>query len=195
LPRPDSTLTLSFHLVQKLRAGQYLRDEIIEPAYSDRKTPSALDKYAHKLSAWLKTEATRSRKQRRSLKQIHAELRELGFEGSYDRVAAFARQWKVGQMERVNSASKGTVILIHGCFWHRHECKKGLSKPGTNREFWEKKLADNIQRDERNETELKKLGWEVLIIWECQTKSEQELSSQLIQFLEEDDNYTALDKA
>ena len=89
---------------------RYLRSEIIEPAYRDRRTPSALDQYAFKLSSWLKTEATKSRKQRRSLKQIHADLCALGFEGSYDRVAAFARQWRVDQMDRVNSASKGTTI-------------------------------------------------------------------------------------
>jgi transposase len=87
---------------------RYLRGGITEPAYPARQTPSSLDKFAHKLSAWLKTESTKSRKQRRSLKQMHEDLRELGFEGSYDRVAAFARQWKMGQMERVNSASKGT---------------------------------------------------------------------------------------
>ncbi len=71
--------------------------------------PTSLDKYAFKLSAWLKTEATKSRKQRRALKQMHIDLCALGFEGSYDRVAAFARQWKVDQLERVNSASKSTV--------------------------------------------------------------------------------------
>jgi AcrR family transcriptional regulator len=87
---------------------RYLRSEIIEPAYRDRRTPSALDQYAFKLSSWLKTEATKSRKQRRSLKQIHADLCALGFEGSYDRVAAFARQWRLDQLDRVNSASKGT---------------------------------------------------------------------------------------
>ncbi len=87
---------------------RHLRSEVIEPAYSGRHTPSALDKYALKLSAWLKTEATKSRKQRRSLTQIHMDLCALGFEGSYDRVAAFARQWRVDQQERVNSASKGT---------------------------------------------------------------------------------------
>lgn len=87
---------------------RYLRSEVIEPAYRDRRTPSALDQYAFKLSSWLKTEATKSRKQRRSLKQIHADLCALGFEGSYDRVAAFARQWRVDQQDRVNFASKGT---------------------------------------------------------------------------------------
>jgi hypothetical protein len=88
---------------------RYLRAEIVEPAYADRRSPTSLDKYAFKLSAWLKTEATKSRKQRRTLKQMHIDLCVLGFEGSYDRVAAFARQWKVDQLERVNSASKSTI--------------------------------------------------------------------------------------
>jgi transposase len=87
---------------------RYLRGGITKPEYPARQTPSSLDRFTHKLSAWLKTESTKSRKQRRTLKQLHEDLRELGFEGSYDRVAAFARQWKLGQMERVNSASKGT---------------------------------------------------------------------------------------
>jgi len=87
---------------------RYIRAETIEPAYADRRPRSALDKYTLKLSAWLKTEAVKSRKQRRTLKQLHLELRSLGYEGSYDRVAAFARRWKVDQLERVNSASKST---------------------------------------------------------------------------------------
>ena len=88
---------------------RYLRSEAVEPVYAERNTPSALDRYALKLSAWLKTESSKSRKQRRSLRQLHADLCSLGFEGSYDRVAAFARQWKVDQLGRVNSASKGTI--------------------------------------------------------------------------------------
>lgn len=90
---------------------RYLRSEITEPSYTDRRTPSAIDKYAFQLSALLKTEAAKSRKQRRTLKQIHQDLRELGFEGSYDRVAAFARVWRAGQTDRVNSASKRTGCL------------------------------------------------------------------------------------
>lgn len=87
---------------------RYLRSEAIEPSYADRRSPSAIDKYAFQLSALLKTEAAKSRKQRCTLKQRHEELRELGFEGSYDRVAAFARVWRAGQTDRVNAASKRT---------------------------------------------------------------------------------------
>ena len=89
---------------------RYLRAEITEPSYPERQSPSAIDKYAFQLSAMLKTEAAKSRKQRRTLKQIHLELKELGFEGSYDRVAAFARVWRAGQTDRVNSASKRTNL-------------------------------------------------------------------------------------
>jgi transcriptional regulator with XRE-family HTH domain len=87
---------------------RYLRSETTEPAYAERQTASAIDPYAHQLAGWLKTEAAKSRKQRRSLKQLHEELADLGFKGSYDRVAAFARQWREGQTEWVNSARKRT---------------------------------------------------------------------------------------
>ena len=87
---------------------RYLRSETTEPSYADRRSPSAIDKYAFQLSGLLKIEAAKSLKQRRTLKQLHEELRELGFEGSYDRVAAFARVWRAGQTDRVNSASKRT---------------------------------------------------------------------------------------
>jgi len=66
----------------------------------------AIDPYALQLAGWLKTEAAKSRKQRRSLKQVHEELVDLGFKGSYDRVAAFARQWREGQTEWVNAVRK-----------------------------------------------------------------------------------------
>jgi transcriptional regulator with XRE-family HTH domain len=77
---------------------RYLRSETTEPSYAERRSTSGLNKYSVQLSGWLKAETT---KQRRNLKQIHEDLRELGYEGSYDRVAAFARQWKAGQTEWV----------------------------------------------------------------------------------------------
>ena len=91
---------------------RYLRSETTEPSYAERRVTSGLDKYSVQLSGWLKAEAGKPRKQRRNLKQIHEDLKELGYEGSYDRVAAFARHWKAGQLEWVNSASKRTNQVI-----------------------------------------------------------------------------------
>lgn len=61
------------------------------------------------------------------------------------------------------------VIFVHGCFWHRHDCKY-FKWPGTNTQFWREKLEGNVVRDSRVEQELKKLGWNVLTVWECELK-------------------------
>ena len=62
----------------------------------------------------------------------------------------------------------GIVIFIHGCFWHGHEVDGHI--PHSNSEYWRKKIERNQRRDERNKIELKKLGWRVMTIWECQLK-------------------------
>jgi DNA mismatch endonuclease, patch repair protein len=62
------------------------------------------------------------------------------------------------------------VILVHGCFWHRHNCKAGRSIPSTRRRFWFSKLEQNRKRDTIQLSELRRLGWRVLIIWQCQLK-------------------------
>ena len=72
---------------------KYLRAGEAEPHYAKRVSPAKLDPFALKLAGWLKTEAGRSRKQRRTVKQMHADLQALGYPGSYNRVAAFARLW------------------------------------------------------------------------------------------------------
>ncbi|WP_433694140.1 HTH domain-containing protein [Herbaspirillum seropedicae] len=96
---------------------RYIRSDAIEPAYPARHSPSSLDEFAPRLSAWLSAESVKSRKQRRTLKQMFLDLKELGYEGSYDRVAAFGRRWKAGQMERVKSASKSTVTSQRQRMW------------------------------------------------------------------------------
>lgn len=63
-----------------------------------------------------------------------------------------------------------TVIEVRGCYWHRHDCKKGQSFPASNIEFWQKKFSENVNRDNHVEHELIKLGWKVIIIWECELK-------------------------
>jgi DNA mismatch endonuclease (patch repair protein) len=62
-----------------------------------------------------------------------------------------------------------SVIFIHGCFWHRHDCKYA-SQPKTNKEFWENKLNNNAKRDKQNVKNLVDAGWQVLVIWECEIK-------------------------
>ncbi len=91
---------------------KYLCNEVIDPQYPDRKTPTKLDDYADKLSAWLKTESNKGRKQRRNLRQIHSDLVSLGYTGSYDRVAAFARQWRQAQQEATRSSGRGTFVPL-----------------------------------------------------------------------------------
>lgn len=64
-----------------------------------------------------------------------------------------------------------TVIFVHGCFWHRHLGCRKASTPGTNTTFWAEKFERNIKRDLENRVELENLGWNVAVIWECQTKN------------------------
>ena len=71
---------------------KYLRAGTVEPQFKVPERPSKLDPFAEKLSGWLRVEAGRSRKQRRTVKQMHADLVTLGYDGSYNRVAAFARR-------------------------------------------------------------------------------------------------------
>jgi transposase len=91
---------------------KYLAGNVVEPHYPRRRSPSALDAYALKLTQWLQLEASRNRKQRRSLKQLHADLVSLGYTGSYDRVTAFARRWRQAQQELARIAGRGTFIPL-----------------------------------------------------------------------------------
>ena len=60
-----------------------------------------------------------------------------------------------------------TVIFIHGCFWHRHDCKRATN-PKTKVEYWEQKFKRNVENDKRHIEELNALGWKVIILWECE---------------------------
>ena len=65
-----------------------------------------------------------------------------------------------------------TVVFVHGCFWHGHNCKAG-KLPETKKQFWIKKIGDTSERDKRNQTELKALGWNVLVVWQCELKNKE----------------------
>lgn len=63
-----------------------------------------------------------------------------------------------------------TVIFVHGCFWHRHKGCKETTTPKSRTEWWQAKFDGNVERDRRNQRELRKIGWKVIVVWECQTK-------------------------
>ena len=63
-----------------------------------------------------------------------------------------------------------TVILVHGCFWHRHKGCKDATTPKSNVEFWNKKFERNVSNDRKHARELRNLGWHVITVWECQLK-------------------------
>jgi DNA mismatch endonuclease (patch repair protein) len=85
------------------------------------------------------------------------------------------------------------VILVHGCFWHQHDCKKA-SLPRSNVEFWTDKLGKNVQRDRRTVEQLELLGWGSLTIWECETKHSYNIIPKINAFLSTDLSAESLSK-
>ena len=75
------------------------------------------------------------------------------------------------------------VIFVHGCFWHMHRCRYGSVVPKTNKKFWKIKREGNVDRDKRNLRKLRKEGWKVLVVWECQTRNSERLIDKLKKFL------------
>jgi DNA mismatch endonuclease (patch repair protein) len=71
------------------------------------------------------------------------------------------------------------VIFVHGCFWHRHHKCPHASTPASNQEYWLPKFQRTVERDRRNQEELRKRGWNVLIIWECDIKNLEKLGKRI----------------
>lgn len=80
---------------------------------------------------------------------------------------------------------KRKVILVHGCFWHMHDCRRGYREPKDNPGYWSTKITRNKARDFENEAALRELGWQVLVVWECETKasSRGSLTTKIADFL------------
>lgn len=62
-----------------------------------------------------------------------------------------------------------TVIFVNGCFWHKHDCPRFVW-PSSNEAYWIPKIQRNVERDESNKRQLISMGWNVLVVWECQLK-------------------------
>ena len=98
--------------VSRNTVRKYLRSDVIEPKFQVPDRPSKLDPYAEKLSGWLRREAGRPRKQRRTVKQLCGDLVSLGYDGSYNRVAAFARAWKEECHRLQQTAGRGSFVPL-----------------------------------------------------------------------------------
>jgi len=77
---------------------------------------------------------------------------------------------------------RNRVIFVHGCFWHGHFCRRGNRIPVANREYWLGKIAGNRKRDKRVRRQLRRMGWNVLTIWECQLKKPNQAAQRLRKF-------------
>jgi DNA mismatch endonuclease, patch repair protein len=77
------------------------------------------------------------------------------------------------------------VIFVHGCFWHRHRCANGQVMPETRAEFWKAKFEGNTARDSVARQQLRREGWKVLVVWECETRVRnlQRLQTRVVRFL------------
>lgn len=76
------------------------------------------------------------------------------------------------------------VVFVHGCFWHLHQSCKIAHFPATRQDYWRQKLESNKRRDERTKRTLRRRGWTPLIVWECETRDLERLSSRLRDFLQ-----------
>lgn len=90
--------------------------------------------------------------------------------------------WTAGFRYRIHSNLPGKpdivlpkykcVIFVHGCFWHHHQGCNKSKMPKTNAEFWQNKIQANVKRDKANQIDLAKLGWQALVVWECNIKKD-----------------------
>lgn len=74
------------------------------------------------------------------------------------------------------------AIFVHGCYWHRHDCKKA-TVPKSNVSFWQNKFEANIERDRRNLVSLSEMGWLTMIVWQCETEKEENIAEMISNFL------------
>jgi len=80
--------------------------------------------------------------------------------------------------------SRRKIVLVHGCFWHLHTCRRGMNSPVSNTEYWRTKRERNKERDRANLRFLRAADWKVLIVWECWTRDMVRLRERLADFLD-----------
>lgn len=102
--------------------------------------------------------------------------------------------WRLGFRYRLHSrglpgtpdivfASRQKVIFVHGCFWHRHPGCKNTRLPKSRLDFWGPKLRANRLRDLKNQRRLRRLGWDYMVVWECELSDPRMVASRFTRFL------------
>jgi DNA mismatch endonuclease (patch repair protein) len=79
--------------------------------------------------------------------------------------------------------ARRSVVFVHGCFWHGHDCARGARPPKANADYWVSKIARNRARDAKHLADLKRLGWRARVIWECELKALDRVERGLMRFL------------
>ena len=80
--------------------------------------------------------------------------------------------------------SRRCILMVHGCFWHGHKGCRESRMPQSNQDYWVAKLEKNYARDRVHLRALRRLGWRVMVVWECQTENQSKIEPRLIRFLE-----------
>ncbi len=80
--------------------------------------------------------------------------------------------------------SRRKVVFVHGCFWHRHVGCRRTTTPKTRTSFWKEKFDKNVERDRIKLMDLSRLGWESLVVWECETNDIATLTARLLEFID-----------
>lgn len=76
------------------------------------------------------------------------------------------------------------IIFVHGCFWHGHYCKRGARQPKDNADYWKQKISRNKERDAKVQETLQSMGWNIMVIWECELKNKEGLTETVKSFLD-----------
>lgn len=84
--------------------------------------------------------------------------------------------------------SRRKAVFVHGCFWHGHNCSKGRA-PKSRLEYWLPKLRENAERDRRKIAEIEALGWQVLVVWQCEIADGRALAQRLVSFVDGDKKF------
>lgn len=82
-----------------------------------------------------------------------------------------------------------TMVFVHGCFWHRHQNCLRATRPAIRQEYWLPKFKRTVERDRKNQKELRQQGWNVIVVWECETKDLSELAANLFELIDRDRSF------